>query len=70
MKKQVLIIEDEEIARRNLEYILEKEGYRVIAVDSGTKGLTLIKSRSSSEFILALTSLPSSRLPARSRFSW
>jgi len=46
MKKQILIIEDEEIARRNLEHILEKEGYNVIAVDSGTKGLTLIKSRS------------------------
>jgi len=46
MKKQILIIEDEEIARRNLEHILEKEGYHVIAVDSGTKGLTLIKSRS------------------------
>jgi len=46
MKKQILIIEDEDIARRNLEYILEKEGYRVITVDSGAKGLTLIKSRS------------------------
>jgi len=46
MKKQILIIEDEEIARRNLEYILEKEGYHVTAVDSGLKGLTLIKSRS------------------------
>ncbi|MFA5902965.1 MAG: sigma-54 dependent transcriptional regulator [Desulfobacula sp.] len=45
MKKKILIIEDEEISRRNLEYILEKEGYNVIAVDNGTKGLTLIKSR-------------------------
>ena len=31
--------------------------------------LFLIRSRSSSEFIWALTSLPSRRLPARSRFS-
>ncbi len=46
MKKQILVIEDEEIARRNLEHILEKEGYKVTAVDSGVKGLNLLKSRS------------------------
>jgi len=46
MKKQILIIEDEEIARKNLEHILVKEGYKVTAVDSGTKGLNLITARS------------------------
>jgi DNA-binding NtrC family response regulator len=46
MQKQILVIEDEEIARKNLEHILAKEGYKVVAVDSGTKGLNLIKSRS------------------------
>ena len=45
MQKQILIIEDEEIARKNLEHILTKEGYKVTAVDSGTKGLNLIKSK-------------------------
>lgn len=46
MQKQILIIEDEEIARKNLEHILVKEGYTVTAVDSGIKGLSLIKSKS------------------------
>lgn len=46
MKKQILIIEDEEIARKNLEHILVKEGYNVTAVDSGVKGLKLISTRS------------------------
>ncbi len=46
MQKQILVIEDEEIARKNLEHILVKEGYNVTAVDSGIKGLSLIKSKS------------------------
>lgn len=43
----------------------------VWAAENGTFDfqLFLIRSRSSSEFIWALTSLPSRRLPARSRFS-
>jgi len=45
MAEQILIIEDEQIARKNLEHILVKEGYKVTAVDSGTKGLALIKSK-------------------------
>lgn len=52
MQYQILIIEDEEIARRNLEHILTREGYKVIAVDSGIKGLNLIKTTS---FDLILT---------------
>ena len=45
MAEHILIIEDEQIARKNLEHILVKEGYKVTAVDSGTKGLALIKAR-------------------------
>ncbi|HCY84819.1 MAG TPA: Fis family transcriptional regulator, partial [Desulfobacteraceae bacterium] len=52
MTYQILIIEDEDIARKNLKHILKKEGYRVTDVDSGTKGLTMIKSR---QFDLILT---------------
>lgn len=52
MHEQILIIEDEQIARENLEHILVKEGYKVTAVESGTKGLSLIKSR---EFDLIIT---------------
>ncbi|MFH1153839.1 MAG: sigma-54 dependent transcriptional regulator [Pseudomonadota bacterium] len=43
MKQQILVIEDEEIARRNLEHILVKEGYSVTAVENGIKGLHLLK---------------------------
>lgn len=52
MTYQILIIEDEDIARKNLKHILSKEGYKVTDVESGTKGLTMIKSR---QFDLILT---------------
>jgi DNA-binding NtrC family response regulator len=45
MQEHILIIEDEQIALKNLEHILLKDGYKVTAVDSGTKGLNLIKSK-------------------------
>ncbi|NQU65176.1 MAG: response regulator, partial [SAR324 cluster bacterium] len=37
--RQILIIEDEEIARENLDYILKKEGYNTFAVGNGMKAL-------------------------------
>ncbi len=46
MPYEILIIEDEQIARKNLEHILSKEGYRVTSVENGAKGLNLIKSKS------------------------
>ena len=45
MQEHILIIEDEQIALKNLEHILLKDGYKVTAVDSGTKGLNLIKTK-------------------------
>jgi DNA-binding NtrC family response regulator len=53
-KEIILVVEDEEIARKNLEHILEKEGYEVISVNSGAKALDLLKER---EFDLVLTDL-------------
>ncbi len=52
MKQNILIIEDDPMARKNLEYILGKEGYHVVSVDSGIKGLNQIKS---TEFDLVIT---------------
>ena len=46
MQEHILIIEDEQIALKNLEHILVKDGYKVTAVESGTKGLNLIKNKS------------------------
>jgi DNA-binding NtrC family response regulator len=50
----ILIVEDEDIARRNLEHILRKEGYEVIAANSGSRAVDLLRQR---EFDLVLTDL-------------
>jgi ATP-dependent Lon protease len=39
---RVLVVDDEEIARRNLEYILSKEGYQVATASSGMEALDLL----------------------------
>jgi len=51
---RILVVEDEDIARRNLEHILKKEGYRVIAANSGAKALELLRHQ---DFDLVLTDL-------------
>jgi DNA-binding NtrC family response regulator len=50
----IRVVEDENIARRNLEHILKKEGYEVIAADSGAKALDWLRRR---DFDLVLTDL-------------
>ena len=50
----ILVVEDEDIARRNLEHILRKEGYTVIATNSGAKALDLLQRQ---DFDLVLTDL-------------
>ncbi|MGM0453735.1 MAG: sigma-54-dependent transcriptional regulator [Thermodesulfobacteriota bacterium] len=35
----ILVVEDEEIARKNLEHILKKQGYHVISVDNGAQAV-------------------------------
>jgi len=51
---RILVIDDEKIALRNLEYILKKEGYEVTATMSGTNALRLLQEE---EFDLVLTDL-------------
>ena len=53
-ENSILVVEDENIARRNLEHILRKEGYEVIAADNGAKALELLRRR---DFDLVLTDL-------------
>lgn len=53
-KEKLLVVEDEEISRKNLEHILKKVGYDVIAVESGVKALDLLNSQS---FDLVITDL-------------
>ncbi|MBW2109253.1 MAG: sigma-54-dependent Fis family transcriptional regulator [Deltaproteobacteria bacterium] len=50
----VLIVEDEDVARKNLEHILKRAGYQVVAAKSGVKALELLAQR---EFDLVLTDL-------------
>jgi ATP-dependent Lon protease len=51
---RVLVVDDEEIARTNLEYILRKEGHQVDGAANGAQALDLIKAQ---EYDLILTDL-------------
>ncbi|MBC7358073.1 MAG: sigma-54-dependent Fis family transcriptional regulator [Desulfacinum sp.] len=59
MTARILIVDDEKIARDNLEYVLKKEGYDVVAVDSGFRAL---KELERSEFDLVMTDLRMERV--------
>jgi ATP-dependent Lon protease len=50
----ILVVDDEEIARTNLEYILKKEGYQVATAANGLEAMEILKTR---EFELILTDL-------------
>lgn len=54
MKPKILIVDDELIARENLEHILKREGYNIISVESGVKALHQLEKQ---EFDLVLTDL-------------
>lgn len=51
---KILVVDDEAIARDNLEHILRKENYMVVSVDSGVKALRKLEDL---EFDLVLTDL-------------
>jgi DNA-binding NtrC family response regulator len=51
---KILIVEDEFIARENLEHILQKEGYHIVSLDSGAKAL---KELEKTEYDLVMTDL-------------
>ena len=50
----ILIVDDEFIARENLEHVLQREGYTIVSVDSGFKALQELEKN---EFDLVLTDL-------------
>jgi DNA-binding NtrC family response regulator len=45
-KEIILVVEDEDIARKNLKHILVKTGYEVISVNNGKKAIELLQSTS------------------------
>jgi ATP-dependent Lon protease len=51
---QILVVDDEEIARTNLEYILRKEGHQVTTAANGLEALEKVKAH---EFDVVLTDL-------------
>jgi DNA-binding NtrC family response regulator len=51
---KILLVDDEQIARENLEYILRKEGYETLAVESGLRALQVLEKE---EFDLVITDL-------------
>ena len=53
-KGRILVVDDEAIARENLDHVLRKEGYDTVAVDSG---LAAFKEMEKTEFDLILTDL-------------
>jgi ATP-dependent Lon protease len=53
-KSRILVVDDEEIARKNLEHILKKENYTVIAAASGAEA---IEKMEASEFDVVLTDI-------------
>jgi DNA-binding NtrC family response regulator len=53
-KGRILVVDDEAIARDNLEHILKKEGYEVVSVDSGVNAL---KKLAAAEFDAVVTDL-------------
>nr|MBC8394181.1 sigma-54-dependent Fis family transcriptional regulator [Deltaproteobacteria bacterium] len=53
-KEVILVVEDEDIARRNMEHILKKVGYEVVSTNSGVKALDLLEKQN---FDLVITDL-------------
>ena len=44
-KEIILVVEDEDIARKNLEHILIRAGYDVVSVNNGNKAIDLLQSQ-------------------------
>ena len=43
---KILVVDDEKMARSNLEHVLTKEGYRVLTASSGVEALELLENES------------------------
>lgn len=54
MPPRILIVDDERIALKNLEYVMKKEGYEIVATMSGPNALKLLEEQ---EFDVVLTDL-------------
>jgi DNA-binding NtrC family response regulator len=56
-KTRILLIDDEKIALRNLEHIMKKEGFDVVATQSGSQAIKMLETSGEYEFDVVLTDL-------------
>ena len=50
-KNTILVVDDEQITRMNLEHVLSKEGYEVSTADGGTQALEFLKDKTRNNFV-------------------
>ncbi len=56
--KTIVLVEDEDLVRRLVTRLLEKEGYRVIEAVTGEEGLEILRSGEEADLLLTDVTLP------------
>jgi two-component system cell cycle sensor histidine kinase/response regulator CckA len=56
--KTVVLVDDDDLVRRLVSRVLEREGYRVLAATSGEEGLELLENAPETDLLLTDVSLP------------
>jgi CheY-like chemotaxis protein len=56
--KTIVLVEDEDLVRRLVSRLLEKEGYRVIQATTGVEGLKIVSSQEKVDLLLTDVTLP------------
>jgi two-component system cell cycle sensor histidine kinase/response regulator CckA len=56
--KTVVLVDDDDLVRRLLSRVLEREGYRVLVATSGEEGLELVENTREADLLLTDVTLP------------
>ena len=57
-KKTVVLVDDDDLVRRLVSRVLEREGYRVLGATSGEEGLELLENTPEADLLLTDVTLP------------
>jgi len=57
-KKTVVLVDDDDLVRRLVSRVLEREGYRVLGATSGEEGLELLENTREADLLLTDVTLP------------